>query len=73
VERHQVEASSMITGLAYDASEELLEIEFKNGKTYRYSSVPEDVYRDFVSASSAGDFFLKNIRSRYRFHEVRGD
>jgi hypothetical protein len=70
VERHPVVGSSMILSLGYEPQDNVLEIEFQNGKIYHYAMVPESVFRDFVNAPSAGDFFLKSIRSRYPFNEV---
>jgi KTSC domain len=60
----------MILGIGYDSSDQLLEIEFRNGKTYRYHLVPRSVYTEFCGAPSPGDFFLKRIRSRYPFRQV---
>jgi len=63
--------SSMITSLGYDAEMSILEIEFRNGRTYRYFDVPEFLYRGFVLAASKGQYFTQRIDSRFRFDEVR--
>jgi hypothetical protein len=68
--REQVQ-SSMITSVGYDAQTAILEIEFRNGRTYRYFDVPEFLYRGFVLAASKGQYFSRRIDSRFRFEEVR--
>lgn len=70
MERHRVSGSSMIVGLGYDSDEQLLEIRFRNGKTYQYRLVPQSVFREFLNASSAGEYFLNQIRPRYPYREV---
>lgn len=70
MERCRFVGSSMILGIGYEPVEQLLEIEFRNGKTYEYYLVPQSVYTDFRDASSPGEFFLKRIRSRYPFRQV---
>ncbi len=61
----------MVVGLGYEPTDQLLEIEFRNGKTYQYNLVPPSVYTDFLAASSPGDFFLRRVRSRYPFRQIR--
>jgi hypothetical protein len=70
MERHGFVGSSMILGIGYDSSEQLLLIDFRNGKTYEYRLVPQSVYIDFCQAPSPGDFFLKRVRSRYPYRQV---
>lgn len=63
--------SSMIASVGYDAQRAVLEIEFRNGRTYRYFDVPEFLYRGFVLARSKGHYFTRRIDSRFRLEEVR--
>lgn len=58
--------SSMLNSCTYDETKELLTLTFqKGGQTYEYRDVPEAVYNDFVSAESAGKFFLSQIKGKY--------
>jgi hypothetical protein len=60
--------SSMIRSIAYDAASQTLTVVMaKDGKTYRYSRVPEKVYRDFQAAKSKGTYYLLHIKGRYEF------
>jgi hypothetical protein len=61
----------MITSVGYDSQTAVLEIEFRNGRTYRYFDVPEFLYRGFVLAASKGRYFTRRIDSRFRFEEVQ--
>ena len=59
--------STNIASIAYVAQTSVLEIEFRNGSTYRYFLVPSSVYDAFRQASSMGVFFNQLIRPRYAF------
>lgn len=50
-------ASSNLASVGYDALSRTLEVEFINGSVYRYSGVPENVYRGLMSAPSHGSYF----------------
>ncbi len=66
--------SSMIHAMRYDGRARLLEIVFKNGRTYQFVNVPPEEYARFQSAGSKGRYFQQNIRGVYsywRFHRVR--
>ena len=56
--------SSNLVSVGYDSVSETLEIEFDNG-VYKYSGVPEMVYKGLMSASSAGGYFHRNIKDKY--------
>jgi hypothetical protein len=63
--------SSMIATIGYDASNGTLEVEFKKGGAiWQYYDVPENVWHEFQSASSQGQFFLSNIRDCFRASKV---
>lgn len=46
--------SSNINKLVYRAKKQTLETTFKNGKTYRYSDVTEDEFKQLKEAESVG-------------------
>lgn len=59
--------SSNIYAVGYDADSQTLEIEFKNGAVYQYSSVPSGEYEGIMGAESKGKYLNANIKNRYSF------
>ena len=59
--------SSNIRSAGYQASTQLLEVEFHSGGVYQYSGVPKSVYLDFMRAASKGTYFHNHIRDQYAF------
>ena len=67
----QLVRSSNICSVGYEVGIQMLEIEFHSGGIYRYSDVPEDIYRGLMRASSKGSYFHQNIKDLYPFIRVR--
>ncbi len=63
-------ASSNLASIGYDAENQVLEVEFKNGSIYQYEGVPEFAYSDMMTADSLGSYFNANIKSQYAFIRV---
>jgi hypothetical protein len=63
--------SSNIHSIAYDSESNILEISFLNGGLYSYSSVPEDIFKSLMSASSHGSYFASHIRNVFPFVKIR--
>jgi KTSC domain-containing protein len=63
--------SSSIAGAGYDAGEQILEIEFRNGLVYRYFGVAPAVYEGLMAAESKGRYMNAEIRSVYPYEQVR--
>ena len=63
-------SSSNIRSIGYDAPTSILEVEFDSGDVYQYFNVPEHVYRNFLVASSHGQFLNDYIRYSYRYQRV---
>ena len=59
--------SSSLRSVGYDESAKILEIEFQNGRVYRYYDVPRDVYEELMNAESLGSYFVENIRDNFRY------
>ena len=57
--------SSSLAHVAYDRRRAILEVEFRDGATYRYTGVPLRAYRDLLQADSKGAYFNHHIRSRF--------
>ena len=49
--------SSAIEAVRYDGNEKTLDVEFREGHSYRYMHVPEFIYRGLLNAESAGAFW----------------
>ena len=57
--------STLIASYGYEPKSRDLDIHFRSGPTWRYSSVPEPVFLEFLRSQSKGKYFLKHIRSQY--------
>lgn len=66
----QTVISSELQAVAYDDQGLILEIEFRNGRIYRYQPVPESIYRALMAAESKGRFFNALIRDKYSYQRV---
>lgn len=45
--------------------ETVLEVEFSDGRVYRYFPVPESTYRDLINANSIGNFVATKIKPNF--------
>lgn len=65
-------SSSNLASIGYDASQNILEIEFHSGGIYQYFNVPERVYSGLMAASSHGSYFDSHVKKAgYRFRKIR--
>jgi len=64
MERTPVQSSCVAT-VGYDPVTSVLEIEFKNGKVYRYQQVPRAAYRLLMQAPSIGRYVNEQIVPRF--------
>lgn len=62
---HSINNSSMLTEIEYDNEKELLRIKFAKGGWYEYSEVPKVIYEGLLNATSAGKYFLANIKDKF--------
>jgi hypothetical protein len=63
--------STAVAALGYDASEQILQIRFRDGRAYEYFEVPERTYAELTAASSKGAYFNTAIRGKFRWRERR--
>ncbi len=49
--------SAAIATVRYDEKRRTLDVEFRDGDTYRYMHVPEFVYRELLQAESTGAYW----------------
>ncbi len=59
--------SSNIGRIGYDGESQILAVEFKNGTTYNYYGVPENVFEMLKASSSKGQFLAQSIKGAYRY------
>lgn len=71
MQRARVE-STMLRSVGYDPSTRVLELEFRNGRLYRYGEVDEEIYRELMAAPSKGRYFLDHIDDQYPYAPVPG-
>lgn len=61
--------SSLISSLEY-STEQILDLEFRSGATYRYFDVPQPVVEALITAESKGAYFNRNIRTRFPYQRL---
>lgn len=66
---HPVESSN-ISYIGYDYDTQELYITFIKGDTYKYDNVPEQVFKEFLEASSVGKYYINNIRGQYTSNKI---
>ena len=57
--------SHVLAAVGYSKRLHALEVEFISGAIYRYSDVPPQLYRDFLSAASKARFYDANVRGHF--------
>lgn len=62
-------SSQTIDSVEYDSTDCELFITFKSRSKYIYFDVPEFVYSDLLNAPSKGKYFIRNIKSFYRYQK----
>jgi hypothetical protein len=68
VERTPID-SRAIAALGYDELTQVLEIEYRKGKTYRYLGVPASVYAWLLKTPRKGAFVARKIANVYPFEQ----
>lgn len=59
--------SSAIDFVRYDLPRRVLEVGFREGRTYAYVGVPPRAYAALLAAPSKGAFVNRRIKGRYPF------
>ena len=65
-ENHIKLKSSSIEHIDYHVANDTLEIKFTSGATYHYPNCPVMHHEGLRNADSAGAYFQKNIRTRFK-------
>jgi hypothetical protein len=67
--------STSLKAAIFQEQSAFLDLEFRNGMSYRYHEVPAEVYEQLLRAESKGQYFNQHIRNHFRFtkiHPARG-
>lgn len=57
--------SSAISAVGYEADTMQMRIRFKQGETYTFCRVPQNVFEGLLAASSKGTYYDRHIREKY--------
>lgn len=57
--------SSAISNIGYDSDTKQMKITFKQGNTYDYCNVPQNIFDEFLNASSIGVYYSAHIKDNY--------
>lgn len=68
--RISVPDSTNVGSIGYDHESQTLEVEFIKGSVYQYFDVPQNVYDEFISSGSKGQYLARNIKGNYRYARV---
>jgi len=49
----------------YDPATRTLKVQFKNGRVYELSGVPQEIYNNYRNAESQGSFYQQQLKGRY--------
>jgi len=61
--------SSAIEAVSYDETKRTLDVEFREGHSYRYRHVPEFVYHALLNADSAGAFW-NAVKDQFEYEKL---
>lgn len=63
--------SRSISSVGYDPGKKILEVEFRaSGEVYRYFDVPENIFREMMTAPSIGAYLNRRIKGNYRYQKL---
>jgi hypothetical protein len=61
--------SAAIATATYDFVRRTLDVEFREGDTYRYLAVPQFLFEALLEADSAGGFW-NSVKDNYRYEKL---
>ena len=62
--------SSLIQRAVYDAAKQTLAVTFTTGRSYLFFGIAGDLYAEFMTAPSRGQFFNWRVRDQFEFREL---
>jgi KTSC domain len=64
MQREPVKSSS-IASVGYERSTHRMEVQFTDGRIYRYQEVPYGIFEGFLEAYSKGRYYNEKVRDQY--------
>lgn len=62
--------SSSIDSIGYGKQKKALVVKFLNGGLYVYEEVSQEVFNDFLMASSKGEYHSQSIKGQFTFQTI---
>jgi len=62
--------SSNADSVGYDKTKKELFVKFRGGATYKYSKVPEIVFKSLLEAESFGQMLNERVKGKYGYEKV---
>jgi hypothetical protein len=62
--------SGDLKSITYNEETSTLEVEYMNKEIFRYNSVPNDIYKNMLNASSKSRFFDDNIKNAFTSEKI---
>ena len=63
--------STVVSGIKYDSTKQVLRVYFVIGLVYDYKNVPPHVYQAMIKAFSKGTYLNRYIKGQYDFEKVQ--
>ncbi|KAB2308700.1 KTSC domain-containing protein [Betaproteobacteria bacterium SCN2] len=63
-------SSSNVAAVGFDATSQIVYVQFLNGSTYAYKGVPEHEFENLRTASSVGSYLNRNFKNVYPYERV---
>ena len=63
--------SSVVSGIKYDPTKQVLRVYYVSGMVYDYKKVPPQVYQSMIKAFSKGTYLNRYIKGHYDFEKVQ--
>ena len=67
---HESVSSRAIAKIGYDTHSQVLEVEFRTGRVYRYRGVPAGVHEFLRRSASKGSYFNRMIDGHYPHEDI---
>lgn len=62
--------SSNAESVGYDKTKKELFVKFRGGAVYKYSKVPEIIFKGLLEAESFGQMLNERVKGRYEYEKV---
>ena len=73
IKKYTIAESVNVAEISYRAKRFEFDVEFKNGKRYRYFDFPHDLFKRAFASVAIGAFLSKEVKGNYRYACVNGD